>query len=298
MRANQGRTTNPVRTIFVSDVHLGCRHSQAQAFLGFLERHQPEQLYIVGDFIDGWKLKRGWRWSPVYSQILQRLTDLAMLGTQVFYAPGNHDAFLRDDSFIKSLGGRFNFVEIADEFVFKSVQGQRLLVTHGDLFDSVESKAQWLSQLSTVFYDALLSTNRLLSRMRGDCDRSPYALCARLKHRVKTGIRFISGFEELLIERAEELGCSGVVCGHIHTPSIVPYGAMTYYNTGDWVENCTALVERCDGSLELEWHYRGDREQNARVTAQSDLFARSQNGQTASRPAVGLPVNGSVLKPA
>lgn len=260
MLAPQGRLVRHVRTAFVSDVHLGATHAQPDAFLEYLNQLHPESLYIVGDFIDGWKLRSGFRWEPVCSRILTRLTQLQSLGTRLFYTPGNHDSFLRSDSFVRSLDGRFAGVEIADEFQFTSADGQRFLVTHGDLFDVVECGAQWLSRLSSSIYDPLLSMNRLTSRLLKRHDRSPYAFCAKLKKRVKQGVRFISGFEDRLLEHARTNRCDGVICGHIHTPAIVHRRGMTYCNTGDWVENCTALVESHDGSLSLDYYYSSDAE--------------------------------------
>lgn len=258
MLAPQGRLVRHVRTAFVSDVHLGATHAQPEAFLDYLTGIQPETLYIVGDFIDGWKIRSGIRWHPACSQILARLAELIDTGTCIFYTPGNHDAFLRTDSFISSLDGRFAGVQIADEFLFESVSGQRFLVTHGDHFDSVETGAQWLSKFSSSIYDPLLALNRILSRLKGKSNSSPYAFCAKVKKKVKQGVRFLSGFEDRLLDHARSQDCTGVICGHIHTPAILKRDGMTYCNTGDWVENCTGLVEYHDGHLSLDYYYPAD----------------------------------------
>lgn len=255
MRKAQGWFGRQVRTVFLSDVHLGSRHSQCDELLEFLDGLSPERLYIVGDFIDGWELKRSFRWLPCYSRLLLRLTALAERGTRLFYVPGNHDSFVKDQTLTAGVIDRLGFVEIADEFVFETADRRRFLVTHGDRFDIVEQSAQWLSVGTTGLYNTILSANWWLSRLMGRRGQSPYRLCAILKNRVKAAIRFISRFENLLIAHAKQQGCDGVICGHLHTPAIVHRDGVTYCNTGDWVENCTALLEYADGSLELEYYY-------------------------------------------
>ncbi|QDT51907.1 UDP-2,3-diacylglucosamine hydrolase [Symmachiella dynata] len=255
MQRTQGGSRRQVRTVFLSDVHLGSRHSQCQALLDFLEDVTPESLYIVGDLIDGWEMKRSFRWLPSYTRLLQHITALAERGTRIFYLPGNHDDFLRHEDFIRSLIQQLGCVEIAEEFIFKAADDRRFLVTHGDRFDCVEQSAQWLSMGITGIYNVALSLNWWLSRLTGNTKRSPYHLCALAKNRVKAVIRFMSHFEESLMGHAKQQGCQGVICGHLHTPAIVHRSGMTYCNTGDWVENCTALFEYNDGALELEYYY-------------------------------------------
>ncbi|MEM6330076.1 MAG: UDP-2,3-diacylglucosamine diphosphatase [Planctomycetota bacterium] len=233
-----------VRSLFVSDVHLGCRHSQAAEFLELLQRYEPRHLYVVGDFIDGWKLRRRWRWPPVYDRVLQRLMALRRGGTRLYYTPGNHDAFLR--GFLANFG----VVEIQDRFVHTAADGRRFLVTHGDQFDRIENGAQWLSVIASYGYDVMLTANRLANRLRGK-KHDPYAFCGAIKRRVKRLVSHVSEFEGLLIENAGKQHCDGIICGHIHAPRIVQVGGLAYCNTGDWVENCSALVEYGDGALEL-----------------------------------------------
>lgn len=245
----QGRTDHlpkqrVVRSLFVSDVHLGCKHSQAEEFLELLEQYEPQHLYIVGDFIDGWKLKRRWRWLPVYDQILRRLMTLRRSGTQIYYTPGNHDAFLR--GFLANFG----VVEIKDCFVHTAADGRRFLVTHGDQFDRVEQGMPWLSLVASYGYDVLLSTNRLVNRLRRK-KHDPYAFCGAIKRSVKRLVTHVSEFEDLLITNATQARCDGIICGHIHAPRIVEVGKLAYCNTGDWVENCSALVEYEEGDFEL-----------------------------------------------
>jgi UDP-2,3-diacylglucosamine pyrophosphatase LpxH len=255
MPANQGWELGAIRTVFISDVHLGNRHAQGIALLRFLEQVHPESLYLVGDIIDGWELRRRARWSDACTRVLAQLADMAAAGTRLYYTPGNHDAFLRDRSALRFVTDRFDFVEIADEFVFEAADGRRLLVTHGDRFDVFETSARWLSVALGAFYSKCLSANRCLSLLLRRKGKSPYQLCAVGKRLVKRFVRFLSRFEGSLIEHARRNGCDGVVCGHLHTPKILERDGMLYCNTGDWVEHCTALLEAGDGTLSLVQFY-------------------------------------------
>jgi len=238
-------TSTKVRTIFVSDVHLGCKYSRAERFADFLDTHQPQSLFIVGDFLDGWRLRKTWHWQPVYNRILDRLFDLVRRGTAVYYTPGNHDEFLRD------LLDRFGPFHIRDEFIHTAADGRRLLVTHGDKFDKIVVQARWLSIVGSFAYDSLCWLNRRMNQVRHRFRMGDSTLSARIKHRVKRACQFVSDFEQTLTEHALQQGCQGVVCGHIHTPALRSRGEFVYANTGDWVENCTALMEYEDGRLEL-----------------------------------------------
>lgn len=249
MRHVQGRRRQRIRTLFVSDLHLGCRHAHAEPFLEFLQQHTPEQIFLVGDIIDGWKLRRSLAWQPVFNEILAHLYELAESGVTICYTPGNHDAFLR------RFPWNFGFIQVADEFVFAALDGRRFLVTHGDKFDRVECAAGWVSQIAAIGYDTLLSANRCVSRLRQIRPGSEYSLGAVVKRRVKQFVRYISDFEGRLVEHARRQGCDGVICGHIHTPAQTEIDGMAYCNTGDWVENCTALVEYETGELALIRHF-------------------------------------------
>lgn len=258
-----------IRSLFVSDVHLGCKHSQANEFLKLLERFEPENLYIVGDFIDGWKLKRHWRWLPVYDQIIQRLMTLKSSGTQLKYMPGNHDSFLR--GYLANYG----VIEVQDRFVHEAGDGRRYVVLHGDQFDHVEQKAQWLSLTASYFYDLMLSANWLGNKLRGK-KHQPYALCGVLKRRVKAMVTRVSSFEKQVAQDAIDTGCDGIICGHIHTPRIDQIGDIQYLNTGDWVENCSALIEQADGSFDL---IRYDGKVISQLTAQATPLKKRPVGQ-------------------
>ncbi len=235
---------NSVRALFVSDIHLGSKHTQAEDFLELLRQYEPRYLYIVGDFIDGWKLKRRWRWSPVYDQIFQRMMKLKQSGTELLYTPGNHDHFLRN--YLTSFG----VITIRDRFVHEAADGRKYVVTHGDQFDRVEQNWQWLSLVGSYAYDAVLTTNRWANRLRGK-KHDPYALSGLIKRRVKKLVKRLSDYEEQLAQNAREADCQGIICGHSHTPRIEAIDGIAYLNTGDWVENCTALLEYDDGHFEL-----------------------------------------------
>lgn len=245
------RTGCRLRTLFVSDVHLGSRNARATEFLTFLESVQPERIYIVGDFIDGWRLKRRWRWHTAYIRILQRLVELASQGTQVQYAPGNHDEFLRD--FLHDFG----LIKVADQFIHRTADGRRFVVLHGDQFDTIENRARWLSVVGATAYEGLVTANRLVNWVRRRCQMDDCRFSSQVKIWAKQAVQFISDFEERLVCHAKELDCQGVICGHIHVPRIDQFGDVTYCNTGDWVEHCSALVEHESGQLELvEWTKR------------------------------------------
>lgn len=246
-----------VRALFVSDVHLGCRYAQPERFLAYLQRVRPEQLYILGDFVDGWKLRSSWRWTPVYTRIIRRLVHLMHGGTEILYTPGNHDAFLRcfDLRYIVESTG-LN-LRVDDEFIHHTLDGRRFLVTHGDKFDVIEMRYRWLSEATSLIYDPLLFCNWWYSRLFLDSHRSPYALCAIVKDLVKRGVKFLSAFEQALFAHARSRKCDGVVCGHIHSPCIRSEQDMVYLNIGDWVEHCTALVEEHDGVIRIESYYEG-----------------------------------------
>ncbi len=245
MLAPQGRPRQSVRSLFVSDVHLGCRHAHPELFLEFLKNYRPERLYLVGDIIDWWKLKRSHAWQQIYNDILLHLYDLSRSGTRIVYTPGNHDAFLRAYSW------SFPFVTIVDELVVRMADGRKFLVLHGDKFDRVECAASWVSAAAAVGYDTLLSANRLVSRWRRTPPCGQFAFSAAVKRGVKSVVRYISDFERRLADYARQCDCDGVICGHIHTPAETDLDGIAYLNTGDWVENCTAFVEYGSGVLEL-----------------------------------------------
>ncbi|MGI4880971.1 MAG: UDP-2,3-diacylglucosamine diphosphatase [Janthinobacterium lividum] len=237
------------RTVWISDTHLGTAGCNAELLLDFLKAIQPETLYLVGDIIDGWRLKRSWYWPPRHNDIVRRILKLANRGTRVVYVPGNHDEMLRDYT-----GLSFGGVEIAAETIHTTADGRRLLVLHGDEFDGVVLYAKWLAFLGDHAYSALLRLNVVFNVVRRRLGLPYWSLSAHMKKKVKNAVAFISRFEEAVAHAAIERGTDGVVCGHIHTAEIRTFGGVTYYNDGDWVESCTALVEHRDGRMEiLDW---------------------------------------------
>ena len=270
----------PIRTLLVSDVHLGCKHARTEEFLEFLQRYSPEQLYLVGDVFDAWKINSGWHWTEICDRIVRHLADLIERGTRVHYTPGNHDSFLRQPSFHSVIPAGIQGVRIANEFIFESLRGWRFLVTHGDLFDFFETRAQWISKGSSAFYDACLSLNRFLQGRFLSIDRNPYGACAVIKGRVKRGVKFISRYEEKIMRHASANRCDGVICGHVHTPMLKQTDSLVYCNTGDWVENCTGLVEHHDGGLQLVSRYEKEQtlylnqKSNRPVDNDADVISR------------------------
>ena len=249
------------RTIFISDLHLGARESQAEKLLEFLKHNESEQLFLVGDIFDGWALRRRWFWEQEYNDVIQKLLCRARKGCKITYIPGNHDSFVRTYEGLR-LGG----VVIKNRAVHTPVDGRRLLIMHGDEFDGVVTSARWLAQLGSVAYSGAVLLNRWFNAGRRLLGLPYWSLSAWLKGRVKNAVMYVDRFEDLLAEEARRHGVDGVVCGHIHHAAIRPINDVMYYNTGDWVESCTALVEHVDGSMEIvRWAQEADRQ---RTTAE------------------------------
>ena len=238
------------RAIWISDTHLGTPGCQAHALLEFLRRTESDYLYLVGDIIDGWQLKRKWYWHQRHNDVIQKVLRKARKGTAVVYIPGNHDEAARH-----YLDFAFGGITIRDEAIHTTARGQRLLVTHGDFFDGVIQCARWLALLGDVLYAFTLRLNRHLNNLRGRLGLPYWSLSQYLKHRVKNAVSYIGAFEEALAREASRRGLDGVVCGHIHRAEIREIDGILYCNDGDWVESLTALVETADGELRiLHWH--------------------------------------------
>ncbi|MFO1308897.1 MAG: UDP-2,3-diacylglucosamine diphosphatase [Burkholderiales bacterium] len=238
------------RAIFISDVHLGTPGCQADALLEFLRRTESDYLYLVGDVVDGWQLKRRWHWRQSHNDVVQKVLRKARKGTQVIYVPGNHDEAARH-----YVGVAFGGIEIRDEAVHCTARGQRLLVTHGDLFDGVVQCARWLAIVGDALYTFTLKLNRHVNALRARMGLRYWSLSQYLKHRVKNAVSYIVAFEAALAGEARRRGLDGVVCGHIHKAEIREIDGILYCNDGDWVESLTALVETLDGELRIvHWH--------------------------------------------
>ena len=240
------------RTIWISDIHLGTPGCNAELLMDFLKAIECETLYLVGDIIDAWRLRKGWYWPARHNDVVRRILKMAKHGTHVVYVPGNHDEVLRDYA-----GLAFGDVTVVDEVVHETADGRRLLVLHGDQFDSVVLYARWLAFLGDSAYEFLLKANRVVNFFRRRFGLPYWSLAAHMKKRVKNAVSFISRFEEVVARAAAERHVDGVVCGHIHSAEIRQFGDIVYYNDGDWVESCTALVEHEDGRIEIvDWAER------------------------------------------
>lgn len=246
------RSVTSVRAVFVSDLHLGCRHSRADELVRFLNRLDAEYVYLVGDLIDGWCLKRRWLWSEDFSRVVSVLLQMARSGTTVRYTIGNHDDFLRAPA-SREMIAAIGLVEVAEEFIHDAENGDRWLILHGDRFDHFEQATPFVTHALSWLYNGLLCANRIWSRLAGGSEHGQYAFSNRVKQRVKSVVRHVSRFEAQLADYARRRFCDGVICGHIHAPQMTQVDGIRYGNSGDWIENCSALIEHKDGSIELVW---------------------------------------------
>jgi UDP-2,3-diacylglucosamine pyrophosphatase LpxH len=235
-----------VRTVWISDVHLGFRGCSAELLLDFLHSVECETLYLVGDIVDVWNMKRGVYWPQSHNNVVRSLLGKAKHDTRVVFVPGNHDEVFREYE-----GMEFGNIFIQREVEHELKDGRRFLVLHGDDFDSVVQCSPWLAKLGSHAYDALLYCNRWINWGRRHFGLHYWSLAGYLKHKVKNAVNYISNFEEALAHEARSRGLDGVVCGHIHHAEIRDIDGVQYLNCGDWVESHTALVERHDGQVEL-----------------------------------------------
>jgi len=247
--ARDVRTRLHFRTIWISDIHLGTKGCNAEMLVDFLDSVDSETLYLVGDIVDGWQLKKRFFWPTAHNDVVWRIMKRARRGTRVIYIPGNHDEIFRQFT-----GMNFGGVEIRRKMIHSTADGRKLLVLHGDEFDTVMLAHRWLAVLGDAAYTALMGVNRRVNQVRRWFGLPYWSLSRIAKHKVKNAVAFISRFEEIVAHEAGRRHVDGVVCGHIHTAEIRQFGDVTYYNDGDWVEGCTALVEHHDGTMEvLHW---------------------------------------------
>jgi UDP-2,3-diacylglucosamine pyrophosphatase LpxH len=244
--AKKDRDVTNVHTMFLSDIHLGTKGCQADMLLAFLKHYEAETIYLVGDIIDGWRLKSSWYWPQAHNNVVQKLLKRARKGTKVIYVPGNHDEFARD-----YIGDNFGGIEIMGTAIHECIDGNKLLIIHGDHFDLVVRHAPWLAYLGDGAYTLALTINRYLNIVRRRLGLAYWSLSSWAKYKVKKAVNHIGRFEELLSNEACRLEVNGVVCGHIHHAVIHNDFGVRYMNTGDWVESCTALVEHHDGTFEI-----------------------------------------------
>ena len=241
-----------MRALFISDVHLGTRAAQADLLLDFLRHVEADSIYLVGDIVDFWKVRRGPHWPQTHNDVVQKLLRCARKGARVVLVPGNHDEGLRDYA-----GLRFGGVEIHTNVIHETLAGRRYLVLHGDEFDVVVRTARWLALIGDHGYELALWLNHPLNWLRRHLGLGFWSLSAYLKYRVKTAVAFIGAFEEAVATEARRRAVDGVVCGHIHHASDRTFSGVHYLNCGDWVESCTAIIETHEGELRvIKWRDR------------------------------------------
>mgnify|MGYP002777993814 CR=1 FL=1 len=258
----EGNQRRRYRTIWISDVHLGTKGCNAPLLIDFLDHTDSETIYLVGDIIDGWRLKKKLFWPPEHNDIVWRILKRARRGTRVVYIPGNHDEVVR-----QFCGLNFGGVEIMRAAFHTTADGRRLMVLHGDEFDAIMLAHRWLAFVGDALYHLMMGLNGWVNQARKALGMPYWSLSKAAKHKVKNAVEFISKYEEIVARAAGERGVDGVVCGHIHTAEIRTFDGIEYYNDGDWVEGCTALVEHFDGRMEL-LHWPEEVARRTAVTAE------------------------------
>jgi UDP-2,3-diacylglucosamine pyrophosphatase LpxH len=252
------------RTIWLSDIHLGTPGCKAEYLVDFLKRNECEQLYLVGDIIDGWKLKSSWYWPQEHTNVVRKILTKAKRGTRVRYVTGNHDEFLR-----KFVDYRLEIgnIHLVNEAVHETADGRRLLILHGDFFDVITRYHRWVSIVGDVAYETLMRSNYWFNRVRGLFGMRYWSMSAYAKNKVKNAVNIVSSFEEAVARECKRRGLDGVICGHIHHAEIREIGGVTYHNCGDWVESCTALAEDFNGQLSIiRWVEIGHLNQRPKIT--------------------------------
>jgi UDP-2,3-diacylglucosamine pyrophosphatase LpxH len=248
-RCGTPRTELRNRTLFLSDIHLATRGCRADALLDFLQHNDAEKIYLVGDIVDFWRVKRGAIWPQSHSDVVQALLHKMRCGTRLVFVPGNHDEGLRD-----YCGTSLTGIEVHRDCVHTTVGGLRLLVTHGDQFDVVVRYARWLTFLGDRGHGLARMLNPSLRWVRRHFHFGLWSLSGALKRKVKTAVNFVGAFEDAVVAEARSRGADGVVCGHIHHAAKKTIGDIQYFNCGDWVESCTAISEDAAGNLHLiDW---------------------------------------------
>jgi UDP-2,3-diacylglucosamine pyrophosphatase LpxH len=252
-----------LRTVFISDVHLGFKGCRADFLLDFLRRVECERLYLVGDIVDLWALRRSFYWPQAHNDVLRTILGKAKHGTRVVYVPGNHDRSFRDHD-----GLVLGNVEVRRQAIHQTSGGRRFLVLHGDEFDGVVRASPFLESLGNRAYAAVLRLNRYLNALRQQLGYPYWSVAAFLKHKVKNAVKYIANFERAVATEARRRGVDGIICGHIHRAEISEIDGVLYCNDGDWVESCTALVEHADGALEIvDWTQVSERLQSFAIAS-------------------------------
>jgi len=262
------------RTLFLSDIHLGTPGCKADLLLDFLRHHEAETIYLIGDIVDGWRLKRSWYWNAAHNAVIQEFLRKSRKGTTIVYVPGNHDEVLRDYT-----GLSFGGIDVMAEAIHETADGRSFLILHGDQFDSVVKYAKWLAYLGDYAYSAALVINNWLHEFRRFFGMPYWSLSAYLKNTVKNAVEYISSYELAVAKSARDRGVDGVICGHIHHAEIREMDGVLYCNDGDWVESCTAIAESGDGQLDiLTWQ---------QFSWEHDIKASTQGRSLPAEAAVG-----------
>lgn len=239
------------RAIFLSDMHLGSRAAQADKICEFLKHNTCEVLYLVGDIVDGWRLRRKWYFPQEHINVIRRVLTASKRDTKVVYIVGNHDEVLRK---FLSYDITFGNIKVANDIIHYTKDGRKILVTHGDDFDDLMFHGKWLMHLGDFLYNSIIYINIHLNSVRRLFGMKYWSLAKFLKTRTKEAVSFINSYEDKVAEHCEKHGYDGVVCGHIHTPVIKKINGIDYYNSGDWTDSCSAIVETIDGEFKLIEH--------------------------------------------
>ena len=238
--------TKHYRALFLSDMHLGTKGCQAERLLEFLRYNDADEIYLVGDIVDGWQLRSSWYWPQSHNDVVQKLLRKGRKGARIVYLPGNHDEFLRG-----YYGTHFGGIEVVEHAIHIGADGRSYLVVHGDHFDLVVTQARWLALLGDKAYDFAIVLNRAFNAIRRWLGLGYWSLSQWAKLKVKNAVSYIGEYERALAADARKHNAQGIVCGHIHHAAIHDDFGIRYVNCGDWVESCTAIAEHPDGRLEI-----------------------------------------------
>ncbi len=276
---------NNYRSIFISDVHLGTKDCKADLLNQFLKVHRCDSLYIVGDFIDGWKMRKKVHWKKSYTRIIRKILKMSKRGVKIYYITGNHDEFLR-----KFANNRFDNIHLINTMTHVSADKKEFVVMHGDQFDGVTRAHRILKWIGDWGYDFLMFLNRLYNRVRAKYGYGYWSLAGYLKSHIKRAQTYIGDYEDAASHYAEKNNYDGIICGHIHHSALKTINNVCYYNTGDWVESCTALVEDFDGNFSIiDWKQTQERKKAEKkalkLASQAEDSLTIEDGETALRDA-------------
>ena len=246
MMEEQTKTDLSCKTVFLSDIHLGFADCKAEYLLEFLNSIQCETLYLVGDIIDFWSLKRKSHWPTSHGEVLSKLVALSRNGVNVIYIPGNHDEPARD-----FVGAFFENIKIQRNADFHLMDGRKMLVSHGDELDHVVRVSGVNAAVGDIAYDFLLTLSRWTHGFRGLFGQPYWSLSSFVKTRVPQAVKAIALYEHAAAQEAIRLGYDGIICGHLHVPKIDMIEGVLYCNDGDWIDSCSSLIETHEGELQL-----------------------------------------------